>query len=130
MEFINTLQHMDLDKGGELSRTLADLIISSHRPLVIDAFHLLVRTHHSQHDLHASLVKTLVLMEGELCDTCMRGTEGRGLTGMAVVVSVDARKFNKHTDRLMNDMLKVFAPHPPDYVEALCLNLDMLRRFL
>lgn len=83
MEFINTLQHMDLDKGGELSRTLADLIISSHRPLVIDAFHLLVRTHHSQHDLHASLVKTLVLME------------------------VDARKFNKHTDRLMNDMLKV-----------------------
>lgn len=42
------LEYFDLDEGGAFSRSLADLIISNHIPLVVDAFSLLVRTHRSE----------------------------------------------------------------------------------
>lgn len=47
-EFIKMLEYFDLDEGGAFSRVLADLIISTHMPLVVDAFSLLVRTHRSE----------------------------------------------------------------------------------
>ena len=47
-EFIKMLEYFDLDEGGAFSRSLADLIISTHIPLVVDAFSLLVRTHRSE----------------------------------------------------------------------------------
>ncbi|KAJ1490986.1 hypothetical protein T484DRAFT_3262606 [Baffinella frigidus] len=63
-EFVKILEYLELDDAGGLSRALADLVITSHGPLVVDAFRLLVRTHRSQADLHAALVDTLVL-EGD-----------------------------------------------------------------
>jgi hypothetical protein len=51
-EFLKILEYFDLDEGGSLSQTLADLIISPYPRLVVDAFNLLVRTHESHKELH------------------------------------------------------------------------------
>jgi CRP-like cAMP-binding protein len=60
-EFLKILEYLDLDDNGALSQTLADLIISPYKPLVVDAFNLLVRTHDSNRQLHAQLVNMLIL---------------------------------------------------------------------
>jgi len=63
-EFLKILEYLDLDENGGLSQTLADLIISPYKPLVVDAFNLLVRTHDSHKELHGQLVNMLILDSG------------------------------------------------------------------
>jgi hypothetical protein len=62
-KFSKPLGLLELDRDGTFSRMLIDLFPAPHRPLVAEAFRLLVRTHSSASELHKALVGTQVLAD-------------------------------------------------------------------
>jgi hypothetical protein len=60
-KFAKPLGLLELDRDGTFSRMLIDLFSAPHRPLVAEAFRLLVRTHSSAAELHRTLAGTQVL---------------------------------------------------------------------
>jgi hypothetical protein len=62
-KFAKPLGLLELDRDGTFSRMLIDLFSAPHRPLVAEAFRLLVRTHSSAAELHRTLAGTQVLAE-------------------------------------------------------------------
>lgn len=62
-KFAKPLGLLELDRDGTFSRMLIDLFSAPHRPLIAEAFRLLVRTHSSAAELHRTLAGTQVLAD-------------------------------------------------------------------
>ncbi len=62
-KFAKPLGLLELDRDGTFSRMLIDLFSAPHRPLVAEAFRLLVRTHSSVTELHRTLAGTQLLAD-------------------------------------------------------------------
>ena len=62
-KFAKPLGLLELDRDGAFSRMLVDLLSAPHRPLVAEAFRLLVRTHSSAAELHRALAGTQLLVD-------------------------------------------------------------------
>eukprot|EP00960_Hanusia_phi_P040112 754256-Hanusia_phi.AAC.3 len=88
-EFLKILEFMNLDEDGWLSSCLADLIIFPYEPLVVDAFHLLVRTHRNQYFLHRSLSNTLILVEDD-SDALNRSADRLTLTFLKIANDIQS----------------------------------------
>ncbi len=64
-KFAKPLGLLELDRDGAFSRMVVDLLSAPHRPLVAEAFRLLVRTHSSAAELHRALAGTQLLVDDD-----------------------------------------------------------------